>query len=351
MPTSGRTAFLLVWTLPLMLGGVMSLDHDLDRRWTWCGAWVYPVGAERDWRATDHPGSPAYALLRGFRGEIPAHRGVDLGNGSAGGAVCASGHGVVVVALDGDRESDWGNRVVIAHRLTDGSLAYSVYAHLLPGSVRVRCGETVVAGEPVARVGRTGNATTPHLHFEIRVASSAELRWENARAVDPLAFVEHRLVTAREGAASSCLAWAEEAALLGRGAQAEVPLRRVAWRAMLAAAARSDAVRIPVSPESLDACLEGAGIVEEGLRAAPHDVPSWKEIRRDLERLKRAGHRLPSVPLASDRLAEALERGLGGAADLGRLDRNHPDRPPSMGDAALLFAALAGPRPEPSAAR
>jgi murein DD-endopeptidase MepM/ murein hydrolase activator NlpD len=66
--------------------------------------------------------------------------------------------------------SGWGNRVVIRHVLPDGQVVYSLYAHLAPRSVTVRAGDVVAAGQPIARVGRTGRATAPHLHLEIRTS-------------------------------------------------------------------------------------------------------------------------------------------------------------------------------------
>ncbi len=56
-----------------------------------------------------------------------------------------------------------GNHVVIEH---DGG-EYSVYAHLKPGSLRVREGDAVKAGDPVGLVGTSGNSTEPHLHFHV----------------------------------------------------------------------------------------------------------------------------------------------------------------------------------------
>jgi len=50
-----------------------------------------------------------------------------------------------------------------------GELRDYVFMHLLRGSVLVAPGETVRAGQQIAQVGATGDASGPHLHFEIWV--------------------------------------------------------------------------------------------------------------------------------------------------------------------------------------
>ena len=44
---------------------------------------------------------------------------------------------------------------------------YVTYAHLQLGSVRVRVHEHVAAGELLGRLGNSGQATAPHLHFQV----------------------------------------------------------------------------------------------------------------------------------------------------------------------------------------
>lgn len=56
-----------------------------------------------------------------------------------------------------------GNRVVL--NLGNGRFAH--YAHLQPGSLRVRKGERVRRGQVLGLVGNSGNSNAPHLHFQV----------------------------------------------------------------------------------------------------------------------------------------------------------------------------------------
>jgi hypothetical protein len=49
-----------------------------------------------------------------------------------------------------------------------GPASYAVYAHLRPGSVRVRLGQRVRNGQVIGLLGNSGNSTFPHLHFSIQ---------------------------------------------------------------------------------------------------------------------------------------------------------------------------------------
>jgi murein DD-endopeptidase MepM/ murein hydrolase activator NlpD len=48
-----------------------------------------------------------------------------------------------------------------------GSGQFAYYMHLQPGSVRVKTGDAVRRGDVLARVGNSGDAREPHLHFEL----------------------------------------------------------------------------------------------------------------------------------------------------------------------------------------
>jgi murein DD-endopeptidase MepM/ murein hydrolase activator NlpD len=92
------------------------------------------------------------------------HAGVDL-VAAEGTPVDAAGAGRVVWA--GWRDGGWGNEVTIAH---DGGVR-SIYAHL--SSIDVTLGQQVDAGQAIGLVGATGDATGPHLHFELRLRGAA----------------------------------------------------------------------------------------------------------------------------------------------------------------------------------
>ena len=96
------------------------------------------------------------------------HSGVDF-PAAAGTPVFAARAGQIVYA--GWRAGGWGFVVSIAH----GSGERTVYAHL--SRIDVRVGVWVAQGVRVGAVGATGNATGPHLHFEVRIRGAA---------VDPL---------------------------------------------------------------------------------------------------------------------------------------------------------------------
>jgi hypothetical protein len=90
--------------------------------------------------------------------------------------VLAVARGRVVAVRDGVAENDLsqplppfdpasatGNFVV--EDLGDGHFA--LYAHLQPGSVRVRPGQRLRPGQVLGLVGNTGNSDEPHLHFHV----------------------------------------------------------------------------------------------------------------------------------------------------------------------------------------
>ncbi|MBV9084852.1 MAG: M23 family metallopeptidase [Acidobacteriaceae bacterium] len=97
-----------------------------------------------------------------FSGEGAFHTGIDL-SASTGSEVHATGDGVVANAGWSGR---YGKLVVVDH----GNGIETYYAHL--SQFLVVPGEEVRVGEVIALSGGTGRVTSPHLHYEIRVAGT-----------------------------------------------------------------------------------------------------------------------------------------------------------------------------------
>jgi len=92
---------------------------------------------------------------------IHGYNAVDLAVPS-GTPIVASAGGTVVVAREGGWNGGYGSYVVISH----GNGSQTLYAHM--SKVSAYDGETVTQGQLIGYVGKTGLATGPHVHFEIR---------------------------------------------------------------------------------------------------------------------------------------------------------------------------------------
>jgi murein DD-endopeptidase MepM/ murein hydrolase activator NlpD len=95
-----------------------------------------------------------------------SHDGVDL-SAPKGTRILASRSGRVTFAGEA---GGYGLLVIVDH----GQGVETRYAHA--SALLVKVGQTVRAGQTIAKVGNTGTSTAPHLHFEIR---------RHGRPVDP----------------------------------------------------------------------------------------------------------------------------------------------------------------------
>jgi murein DD-endopeptidase MepM/ murein hydrolase activator NlpD len=139
-----RLRRVVVMTAVCLLAGACSIP-----RWPVSGVMTSPYG------------------LRMRAGSPGLHHGVDI----------AAPEGTPVHAMRAGRVEHagaWGGyglSVLISH----GPNVRTLYAHL--SRIDVREGERVRGGQRIGAVGRTGNATGPHLHFEV---------WRWGRPDDPV---------------------------------------------------------------------------------------------------------------------------------------------------------------------
>jgi hypothetical protein len=84
--------------------------------------------------------------------------------------------GVVAATKDSIPENVPGGRAVKIDLTTVGGNfvgidigggKYALYAHVQPGSLRVKVGDRVKRGQVIALLGNSGNSTEPHVHFQI----------------------------------------------------------------------------------------------------------------------------------------------------------------------------------------
>ena len=101
------------------------------------------------------------------------HRGVDYGARNGTPVRSVSGGTIVWAGEVGP----YGNLVVIEHE-TD---LHTAYGHL--ESINVAVAQQIRAGQRIGRVGSTGMATGPHLHFEVR---------DSGTPIDPTAWIDQQ---------------------------------------------------------------------------------------------------------------------------------------------------------------
>jgi len=87
--------------------------------------------------------------------------------------ILAAAPGTVVTAVDGVPDNvpgsmnplcAVGNCLII----DQGSGEFAMYAHLQPGSLRVKRGDKVGQGQVLGLCGNSGNSSEPHLHFHVQ---------------------------------------------------------------------------------------------------------------------------------------------------------------------------------------
>ena len=94
---------------------------------------------------------------------LTINKGVNIA-GKEGDAVLAALGGKVIFAGE---QRGYGNVIVVEH----DKFAMTVYAHNKVNLVR--SGDKVSAGQPIAKLGKTGRVDSPQLHFEYRVKGKA----------------------------------------------------------------------------------------------------------------------------------------------------------------------------------
>lgn len=176
----GQTVYRIARTYGVDLRELMEINGIEDPRDLPAGTSLWIPGATRPIRIPPYQGERKRSTrllgkdwIRPLQGTISSrfgmrngrhHEGIDILAGR-GTPIRAAAYGLVIYAGDGMR--GYGNVVVLDH----GEEITTLYGHLQ--EIQVQSGDAVGQGQRIGTVGSTGNATTTHLHFELRVGGEA----------------------------------------------------------------------------------------------------------------------------------------------------------------------------------
>lgn len=179
--------------LPLPSGTAKAMRLPFSQEWTvgWGGstkAQNYHIVSPAQRRAID-------VVVEDADGS--SYRGTGESNAdyyAYGKAILAAASGTVIEASDGipenvpgamNEKQVFGNHVIVQQAPHE----FAVYAHLQPGSIRVKKGESIKAGQILGKCGNSGHSSEPHLHFHVQNSPDLEdgsgitPRFQNVRLI------------------------------------------------------------------------------------------------------------------------------------------------------------------------
>ncbi|NLL07249.1 MAG: peptidoglycan DD-metalloendopeptidase family protein [Clostridiaceae bacterium] len=146
---------------------LVSQIKNLQKKGSYAGGsmtWPCPSSS----KISSYYGNRLHPILKKYK----MHTGIDI-SAKQGTSIVAANKGTVIMA---GWQNGYGYTVVLDH----GGGITTLYAHC--SKILVSVGQSVKAGDTIAKVGSTGMSTGPHLHFEVR---------KNGATTNPLNYVSN----------------------------------------------------------------------------------------------------------------------------------------------------------------
>lgn len=143
----------------------------------------------------------------------------------------------------------FGNFVILLHKI-DGKFYTTLYAHMKDGSLKVKKGDKVTAGQMLGKMGTTGMSTGKHLHWELRLGKVHTWDAMGKHYIEPIGFF--KALIAKEKAIASAAVVAtdndpvEDAPEHGEAQANAVEAARQAAKAPVAAPVAAPTTVVPV---------------------------------------------------------------------------------------------------------
>jgi murein DD-endopeptidase MepM/ murein hydrolase activator NlpD len=177
-PTCWRPRAVQEAVAPLRLPADGVVDHRFDFLSAWLTSEIPralrfdpPLGSEHG--GLVYNAQPFWEMNSKRGGH---HTGDDLNgiggmDSDLGDPVFAVADGLVIYA--GAPSPGWGNVLIIAHKVPDGRILHSMYAHM--NHIDVTPGSLVARGGKVGTVGTANGIYPAHLHFEMRASDGVDI--------------------------------------------------------------------------------------------------------------------------------------------------------------------------------
>ena len=124
----------------------------------------YPVDGKpgKAWKVT----SPFGWRMHPIKKVKKHHNGVDIWQGGATTYLEACFDGKVIAVRPNDDPNSAGHSIIVQSTVMGKKITWT-YFHMVKGSIKVKKGQKIQAGDIVGKMGETGFATGKHLHWEI----------------------------------------------------------------------------------------------------------------------------------------------------------------------------------------